>query len=104
MIFLFSVVYPLFRDVFQQHVNPSDRIILPYDHGMRSSMLEEGILSPEAETFRDVGSFVVKAGIRYAASFNPYTAAAVLSYHVYDTIDEWILSSLPEWATNPEFN
>jgi hypothetical protein len=72
-----------------------DRYVFP------EKRLLEAMQSPEAETFRELGEFVVLAGVRYAASLNPYTAAAMFTYHVYDTVDEWILSALPEWAKNP---
>ncbi len=71
------------------------------DRGFRTPRLEEAVASPEAETFREVSRFVAKSAVRIAARYNPYTAAAVYAYHVYDTVDEWILSALPEWATDP---
>ena len=71
------------------------------DRGFRSIRLEEAVTSSQAETFREVSGFFAKSAIKFAARNNPYTAAAVYAYHVYDTIDDWIFSLLPEWATDP---
>ncbi len=74
------------------------------DVGFRSRRLEEAVASPEAETFRDLSRFVVSAGVRLAARYNPYTAAAFMlysTYQIYETVDDWVQSQLPEWATDP---